>query len=71
MYINPFVTQLLAEERMKDAIRRNEQARLIKTVKGSGKSWRWRVPMILARKSFLALLNRPQRKRLTANTPNL
>lgn len=71
MYINPFVTQLLVEERMKDAMRRNEQARLIRAVKGSGKSWRWRLPMILALKSFLALFTRPQSKRLAENIPNL
>jgi hypothetical protein len=71
MYFNPFVNQLLAEERMKDAMRRNEQARLVRAAKDRGKSWRWQLPMILALKSFLALFNRPQRKRLTANTPNL
>ena len=53
MYSNPFVTQLLAEERVKDAMRRNEQARLIRAVEGSGKSWRWRLPMILARQNVL------------------
>jgi hypothetical protein len=71
MYFNPFVTQLLAEERMKDAIRRNEQAHLVREVEGSRKSWRWWSPMILVRKNYLGLFNRPPRKRLTANTPNL
>jgi len=71
MYSNPFVCQLLAEERMKDAVRHNEQVRLIRTVSGSGKSWRWRLPRILALKDFLALFMRPQHKRITENTLNL
>ncbi len=49
MYFNPFVTQLLAEERMKDIMHQAEQARLIRAVKGSGKSWRWRLPIIWER----------------------
>jgi hypothetical protein len=52
MYLNPFVTQLLAEERMKDAVHKNEQAHLIHALKGSGEWWRWRLPMILALKSL-------------------
>jgi hypothetical protein len=60
MYLNEFVTQLVAEERMKDAMRQAEQARLIREVEGSRESWRWRLPMILALKSLLALFIRPQ-----------
>jgi hypothetical protein len=71
MYDNPFVTQLLVEERKKDAIRHSEQARLIQAAEGSEMGWRWQLPMIPALKSLSALLMRPQRKRLTANTPNL
>lgn len=71
MYTNPFVTQLLAEERMKDVIRRNEQARLVRAAKGTEKSRRWRLSMILASKNFSALFNQSQHKRLTENTPNL
>jgi hypothetical protein len=57
MYTNPFVTQLLAEERMKDAIRRNEQTRLIREVEGFRTSRRWRLPMILTPESFLLSLH--------------
>jgi hypothetical protein len=71
MYSNPFVDQLLAEERMKDAIRRNEQTRLIRMAEDSGQPQRWRLSMIFARKNSLALFKQPQHKRLTANTPNL
>lgn len=60
MYFNPFATQLLAEERMKDAMRQAEQARLIRAVKGSGKSWRGRLPMILALISLLAFFMQPE-----------
>jgi hypothetical protein len=70
MYTNPFVAQLLAEERMRDAIRRNEQARLIQTAKGSRQTRQRRLSTIFARKNSLPI-NRPQRKRLSAHTPNL
>ena len=55
MYVNPFVIQLLAEERMKDAIRQAEQARLIRAIQGSGKSWRWPLPVNLGQKSLLLI----------------
>jgi hypothetical protein len=72
MYIDPFVPQLLALERMKDTIRRNEQACLVRVAEeGSRQSRRWRWSMIFARKDSLELHNRSQRKQLTANTPNL
>ena len=71
MYFNPFTIQLLAEERIKDAMRQAEQARLIRVVKGSAKSGRWRLPKVLTLKNSLTLFNRPQRKQLTENTPNL
>jgi len=71
MYTNPFVTQLLAEERMKDAIRRNEQTRLIRAAKDSGQPQRRRFLMIFTRKNLLTPLKRSQHKQLTANTPNL
>ncbi len=59
MYINPFMCQLLAEERMKDALCQAEQARLIRTVKASGQWGRWRLPLTFALKSLLALFIRP------------
>jgi len=71
MYIDPFVPQLLALERMKDAMRRNEHNRLIRVATGSGKSRQWRFSMILALKNSLALFNRSPHKRLSAHTPNL
>ena len=71
MYTNLFLTQLLAEERMKDALRRNEQARLIRVTKGSGKSRRWQLPMIFTRKNSLTLFKQSQHERLTAKVPNL
>ncbi len=58
MYLNPFVTQLLAEERMKDALGQAKQARLIRAAKGSGQSGRWRLPLTFALKSLLALFIR-------------
>jgi hypothetical protein len=71
MYTNPFVTQLLANERMKDALRRNEQARLIRTVKNSRQTQpRWFL-MILASKNSSTRFNRSQRNQLTANIPSL
>jgi hypothetical protein len=59
MYINPFVTQQLAKERMKDAMRHNEQARLIRTVTGPGKPWRWQMSVLLTLKSLFVLVIRP------------
>ncbi len=58
MYLNPFVTQLFTEERMKDVMRQNEQARLIRAVKDSRQSGRWRLPLTFALKSLLALFIR-------------
>jgi hypothetical protein len=36
MYFNPFLAQQLREERVKDALREAEQARLIRMAKGAG-----------------------------------
>ena len=58
MYLNPFVTQLVVEERRKDALCQAEQARLLRAVKGSGKLGRWRLPLTFALKSLLALFIR-------------
>ena len=55
MYINPFVTQLVVEERRKDALCQAEQARLLRAAKGSGQLERWRLPLTFALKSVLAL----------------
>jgi hypothetical protein len=56
MYSNPFVNQLLAKERVEDAMRHSEQTHLIRVVEGSKKSWRWQLPMILAHRNFLPSL---------------
>ena len=55
MNSNPFIVQFLAEERMKDAMRHAEQARLIRAIQGSGKSWSWSLPVRLGRKSLLLI----------------
>jgi hypothetical protein len=55
MYPNPFVAQLLAEERRKDVMRQKSQARLIRVVKASEESRGWWLPMILGLKSLLTL----------------
>lgn len=47
MNCNPFVNQLLAEERMKDGLRQAEQARLARAAEKSGMSWKERLPMYL------------------------
>ena len=47
MWLNPFLAQQLAEERMKDVMREAEQARLIRAAKGPRKVREWRLPMTL------------------------
>jgi hypothetical protein len=60
MYFNPDEVQLLARERMKDALREAEQERLIRAAKGPRKSRGWRLPVALVLSSLLALFIRPQ-----------
>jgi hypothetical protein len=60
MYFNPYEAQLLAKERMKDALREAEQERLIWAAKGPRKSRGWRLPVALVLSSLLALFMRPQ-----------
>jgi len=60
MWFNPFLAQQLAEERMKDAMREAEQARLIRAVQGPRKARGWRLPVALILSSLLALFMRPQ-----------
>ncbi len=60
MYFNPYEAQLLAKERMKDALREAEQERLIRAAKGPRKSRAWRLPVALILSSLLALFMRPQ-----------
>jgi hypothetical protein len=60
MYFNLYEAQLLAKERMKDALREAEQERLIGAAKGLRKSRGWRLPVVLVLSSLLALFLRPQ-----------
>ena len=39
-FINPYLAQRLAEERMKDALREAEQACLVRAVQGPRKVWK-------------------------------
>ena len=57
---NLFLDQRRAEERMKDAMREAEQARLIRAAKGPRKAREWRLPAALLLSSLLALFMRPQ-----------
>ena len=57
MFSNPFVNQLLAEERRRDAMRQGEKARLVKAAVGAGKPWRWPLQLMLALKSLLAAVH--------------
>jgi hypothetical protein len=56
MYSNPFVNQLLAKERMEDAMRRSERTHLIRAVENSKKSRRWHLPMTVVRQVSLRYL---------------
>ncbi|MFQ5811742.1 MAG: hypothetical protein ACE5I2_00905 [Anaerolineae bacterium] len=56
MLFNPWTAYRLAEERMKDAMREAEQARLIRAAKGPRKELKWRLQVTLILKSLLAIL---------------
>ena len=60
MMYNPYLAQQLREERVKDALRNAEQARLIRAAEGPRKSQGWRLPVTLILKSLLALFIRSQ-----------
>ena len=60
MMFNPYLPQRLAEERVKDALREAEQARLIQAAKGPKTLRGWRLPVALILSSLLALFMRPQ-----------
>ena len=57
---NPFLAELLAEERRKDAMRDAEQARLIRVAKGPRKARGWAQPVTLILSSLLGLVIRPK-----------
>jgi hypothetical protein len=52
MYSNPFVSQLVAKERVNDTLRQAEKARLIRVAEGSVRPGRWFPQMILALKNW-------------------
>jgi len=56
MCLNVYEIQLIARQRMKDAIREAEQARLIRSAKGSRLSSRRRWPVALTLTSLLGIL---------------
>jgi hypothetical protein len=60
MMFNSYRAQRLAEERVKDALREAEQARLIQAAKGPRESGGWRRPVASALSSLLALFMRAQ-----------
>ena len=60
LFINPYLAQRLAEERMKDALREAEQERLIRAAKGPRKARERQSPVKLTFVSLLGLVMRPQ-----------
>ena len=74
MYLNVYEVQLIASERMKDAIREAERARLIRSAKGSRLSSRRRWPVALTLTSLSGILtgSRPSEPhcRSLSPTPN-
>ena len=54
MYINVYQEQLMAEERVKDALREAERARLVRAAKGSRQVQSWRPPVEAFLNSLLA-----------------
>ena len=58
MYINVYQEQLMAEERVKDALREAERARLVRAAKGSRQVQSWRPPV----EAFLSSLLAPFRQ---------
>ena len=60
MIFNPYLAERLAGERMKDALRKAEQAQLIRAAKGPRKVRDQGLPVMLVLNSLLALFIRPQ-----------
>lgn len=55
MLFNSWTAYWLAQERMKDAMREAEQARLIRAAKGPRKERKWRLQAALILESLLAI----------------
>ena len=60
MMFNPHLVQWLREERVRDAMREAEQARLIRAARGPRKLRGWWLPVALILNSPVALFMRPQ-----------
>jgi hypothetical protein len=60
MYFNVHQEQLVAEERVKDALRKAERARLVQIAKGSRQAQGW-PPVGMFLSSLLALFTQSQR----------
>ena len=58
MILNPFTAQRLAKERMKDALREAEHARLIRAAKGPRRPQGRRLPVALILSRLLSLFMR-------------
>jgi hypothetical protein len=61
MYFNVYQEKLVAEERVKDALRKAERARLVQIAKGSRQVQSWRLPVGAFLSSLLALFTQSQR----------
>ena len=60
MYFDPYRTQRLAEERIKDRLREAEQYRLIRAAQGPQKARGWWTSLALMLGSLVGLVVRPQ-----------
>ncbi len=60
MYFNPFLIQQLVEERVNDALRQAERARLIRAATRPRKRQKRHSPVALSLGSLLSLVIRPQ-----------
>jgi hypothetical protein len=60
MLYNPYLAERVGEERIKDALREAEQARLIRAAEGPSKVREWRLPAVSILSSLLVLFTRPQ-----------
>lgn len=60
MWFNSFLEQRLREERVKDALRKAEQARLIRVAKGPRKMRERHLPVALTLSTLWGLSIRPQ-----------
>jgi len=69
MWFNHYEAELVMKERVKDALRKAEQERLIRAAKGPRKVRGWRLPVALVFSSLLSLVIRPQSRWTAARRP--